>query len=98
MGDLPRDEVCEDDRLGAEGIGAEVRRDGFLWVISDLSTLRSPEVTSEPREIWSKTAPISEPDLVVAPVGGIGGGGGGPSKEDIGGGGGGPGADLGCGD
>lgn len=96
MGDFAREDVCDDDRLGAEGAGADVRRVGFLWVISDLSTLRSPEVTLEPREIWSKTAPMSEePDRGVLPFGAIGGGSGRPSNEGRGGGGGGPIADFG---
>lgn len=70
-------------------MGAEARNEGFLCVISDLSTLRSPEVTAEPRAIWSKTALMSdELDCVVPPLGGMGGGGGGPSKEGGGGGGG----------
>ena len=51
MGDLPRDEVWDDDRVDAGGTGIAARKDGFLCVISDLSTLRSPEVTSEPRDI-----------------------------------------------
>lgn len=99
MGDLPRKDDWDDDRLGAAGIGAEVRSEVFLCVISDFSTLRSPDVTEEPREIWSNTAPISdELDCGVAPLGGMGGGGGGPSKEGRGGGGGAPDAARGCGD
>ena len=50
-GDFPRKDVCDDDRVGAGGMGAAPRNEGFLWVISDLSTFRSPEVTSDPREI-----------------------------------------------
>ena len=44
-------DVWEDERLGPGGTGAEARREGFLCVISDLSTLRSPDVTAAPREI-----------------------------------------------
>lgn len=51
---------------------------------------------SEPREIWPKTAPISEEaDPGALLLGAIGGGSGGPSKEGRGGGGGGPDIDLG---
>ncbi len=60
MGDLPRKDICEEERLGAEAIVEEARREGFLWVISLLSTFRRPEVTASPRESWSKTAPMSE--------------------------------------
>lgn len=100
MGDLPREDVWDDDLAGAEETGAVARNDGFLCVISDLSTLRSPEVTSEPREIWSNTAPMSEElDWEVGPLAGIGGGGGGPSNEGKGGGGGGAADEAdGCGD
>ena len=51
MGDFPREDVWDEERLGAGGTGAEARKEGFLCVISDLSTLRSPEVTADPREI-----------------------------------------------
>ena len=60
IGDLPRMEVCEEERLGADGIVEEARREGFLWVISLLSTFRRLAITPSPRESWSKTAPISE--------------------------------------
>ena len=87
---MERVEVWEEDRLGPGGTVALARREGFLWVIAEGSTLRRPEVTSDPREIWSKTAPMSAgPVLVLVPLAGIGGGGGGPSNEGIGGGGGG---------
>ena len=74
---------------------ALARREGFLWVIAEGSTFRRPEVTSDPREIWSNTAPMSvAPAFALVPLTGIGGaGGGGPSNEGIGGGGGGGAAD-----
>lgn len=100
---MERLEVWEEDLLGPDGTAALERREGFLWVIAEGSTLRRPEVTSDPREIWSNTAPISvaPPELLLDPFVGIGGGGGGgPSIDGIGGGGGGGGApdDVGGGD
>lgn len=98
---MERVDVWEEDRLGPDGTVALARREGFLWVIDEGSTLRRPAVTSDPREIWSNTAPMSAaPGLLLAPFAGIGGGGGGPSNEGIGGGGGGGGApdDAGGGD
>lgn len=50
MGDLPRSDVCDEERLGAEGVIEEARSDGFLCVISVLSTFRRPEVTDSPRD------------------------------------------------
>ena len=72
------------------------RNDGFLWVISDLSTLRRDDVMAEPVLICAKTELISPPDIedVGAPSGALGtpfsssvgngggGGGGGPPEED----------------
>ena len=88
------------ERLGAGGAAEEARSDGFLWVWLDGSTFRRCDVTSEPREIWSKTAPMSEEfDEAPVPLGGIGGGGGGgPSNEGNGGGRGGAGPVDGGGD
>ena len=65
------------------------RREGFLCVISDLSTFFRWEVTDEPRDISSNTAPMSEEPLELDPFKGIGGGGGALSKVGSGGGGGG---------
>lgn len=79
MGDLPRDveeliEVCE---LLRSGTVEPARRDGFLCVISDLSTFRRPEVIVEPWFSWSNTADMSPPlDTPFGPGGGGGGGGG----------------------
>lgn len=64
------------------------RRDGFLWVICDLSTLRSPLVTSSPLFSSENTAPRpDDPEdgasaagsvFMSSTGGGPGGGGGGP--------------------
>ncbi len=78
------------ERVGVEGTAAPARRDGFLWVCDEGSTLRRWEVTAEPWEIWSKTAPMLSGLLLEAPFVGIGGGGGGLSNEGRGGGRGGP--------
>lgn len=59
------------------GTTAPARREGFLWVWREGSTLRRPEVTASPLESWSKTAPMSELLLGAAvPFDGMGGGGG----------------------
>lgn len=55
---------------------------GFLWVISDLSTLRRPAVTASPRFNSAKTAAAppaggAGADVGATPTGGGGGGGGG---------------------
>lgn len=92
-GDFPREErlFWLSERTGAEGTALPARREGFLWVCEEGSTLRSLEVTASPLEISSKTAPISlEPLEVERPLGGIGGGGGALSNFGRGGGGGGP--------
>ena len=100
-GDLPREDVdvCEDERTGPEGtLAFWARRAGFLWVISEGSTLLRCDVTAEPRAISSKTAPISPvPPLEVDSFVGIGGRGGASSKLGSGGGGGGAAADDGGG-
>lgn len=89
LGPRPPREVWEEERTGALGTGAWARREGFLWVWAEGSTFLRCEVTSEPREIWPKTAPMSDVlEVDVVPLGGIGGGGG-PSKAGSGGGGGG---------
>ena len=91
-GDLPRPDVWEEERDGADGTAEVVRREGFLWVWDDGSTFRRCEVTDSPLEIWSKTAPMSDAPPFEAPFAGIGGGGGGAlSKFGSGGGGGAPG-------
>ena len=112
MGDLPRpateleDAVLwrESERVTVEGMLDWARREGFLWVCCEGSTLRRPEVTSEPRESSLKTAPMSGvlelagaggPGAGGPPAGGGGGGGGGGTpREGGGGGGGGGGAPL----
>ena len=73
-----------------------MRREGFLWVCKDGSTLRRPAVTASPFESWSKTAPMSEvpPAEDVVPFVDIGGGGGTLSNDGRGGGGGGAGVDV----
>jgi hypothetical protein len=55
------------------------RKAGFLWVISLLSTLRRPLVTSSPLLISAKTAAAPPPGAgaAAAALGGGGGGGGG---------------------
>ena len=53
------------------------RSEGFLWVISLLSTLRNPFVTSSPRFRSANTA--ATPAVLDAAGGGGGGGGGGGS-------------------
>jgi len=73
-------------RVEAESVSETVgvaRNDGFLCVISDLSTLRSPFVTSLPLLISPNTAPKPDsflPDgassLICRTGGGPGGGGG----------------------
>lgn len=73
-----------------------VRREGFLCVISDLSTLRSPFVTASPLLSSENTAPspplfsfcVGVVSLISRTGGGPGGGGGGGSPA-VGGGGGG---------
>ena len=90
-GDLPREleEDWEEDRSGTV---PAARREGFLCVISDLSTLRRLEVTA-PELIWSKSAVMSP--AVEGLCGAAPGGGGGAegalfsSNEGNGGGGGG---------
>ena len=84
----------ESERVGIEETAVLARREGFLWVWEEGSTLRSLEVTASPLDISSKTAPMSEEALRVegTPFEGIEGGGGGLSKVGRGGGGGGPGA------
>jgi hypothetical protein len=66
---------------GEDGVGTEARRDGFLCVISLLSTLRSPLVTSSPLLSSAKTAAglgaAGEADAGAGTAGGGGGGGGG---------------------
>ena len=56
---------------------------GFLCVISLLSTLRSPLVTSSPRLSWAKTAaaPLAGAVTLASGTGGGGGGGGGGAEE-----------------
>ena len=70
-GDLPR------DKLGRSGAVDPARKLGFLCVISDLSTLRRPEVICSPWLSWSNTADMSGAGAVGAGAGGIPGGGGG---------------------
>lgn len=70
-GDLPR------TALEPSGAVEPARRLGFLWVISDLSTLRRPEVIASPWLSWSKTADMSAAGAAGAGAGGIPGGGGG---------------------
>lgn len=89
-GDLAR---AEPDCSGAV---EPARRPGFLCVISDLSTLRRPDVISSPWLSWSNTADISGPGAAGAGAGGMPGGGGGGGapppgtlREGTGGGGGG---------
>ena len=86
-GDLPPLD-CESERVG--GTAAPARREGFLCVCCEGSTLRRPAVTASPFESWSNTAPMSEVGRrdVLVPLTGIGGGGGGPFRAGIGGGGG----------
>ena len=60
---------------------------GFLWVISDLSTLRRPAVTASPRFNSAKTAAAppaggAGADVGAIPTGGGGGGGGGAGAVD----------------
>ena len=91
-------EVWDDERAGAEGTAEEARREGFLCVWVEGSTLRRCEVTLEPEEeICENTAPMSADGALPlgpeVPFGGMGGGGGALSKLGSGGGGGGPGAD-----
>lgn len=75
-------------RLGAAAAGGtvlEARSSGFLCVISDLSTLRSPFVTSVPLFRSAKTAPIPPPEELegaAAAAGGGGGGGGAPADAE----------------
>ena len=91
-GDLPLEEVdvWEDERTGPEGTLAFcARREGFLCVIADGSTFFRCDVTDDPREISSNTAPISADPLAFDPLTGISGGGGALSKVGRGGGGGG---------
>lgn len=97
MGDrLPREEE-ESDRTGPAGTAEPARREGFLWVWEEGSTLRSLDVTASPLEISSKTAPMSDGLRELGtPLGGMGGGGGALLKLGSGGGGGGPPAE-GCG-
>ena len=101
-GDFPREVddvtlVCESVRSGTAALE---RRFGFLWVISDLSTFRSVDVTEDPWFSCSNTADMSLPPLatglaaVRAPGGGGGGGGGPPPRSKVGRGGGGGGADT----
>lgn len=101
-GDFPRpvEEDCEEVRSGTTEVE---RREGFLCVISDLSTLRSEDVMLLPVLIWSKTEDMSPPPVDLAKFGAAPGGGGGAegtpfsSKTGRGGGGGGGGPDMeGC--
>ncbi len=78
---------------GELGTALPARKAGFLWVISLLSTLRRPFVTSSPRLISANTA--AAPPVAVEPEGGDGanaggggggGGGGGPLAPGAGGG------------
>lgn len=68
------------------GTVLDARSSGFLCVISDLSTLRKPFVTSTPLFRSAKTAPNPPPaeevddDAVIA--GGGGGGGGAPADAE----------------
>ena len=82
----------EDDVAGTVPLA---RRAGFLCVISLLSTLRRPFVTSSPRLSCSKTAEMPPPDAAGAAAAGGGGGGGGPGGGGGGGGGGPPAAGAG---
>lgn len=63
--------------LFAAGTTLDARRLGFLCVISDLSTLRSPFVTSSPRFRSAKTAAAPPAEAACAAAAGGGGGGGG---------------------
>ena len=93
-----RDEDWEVERLGAGGMAEEDRREGFLCVWLEGSTFRRWDVTSEPREIWSKTAPMSVVlGKLLALLGGSSGGES-LSKEGKGGGGGGAAAAYAVGD
>ncbi len=79
-------------RFGAEGAGVSrttllARREGFLWVISDLSTFLNPFVTASPRFNSANTAAAppaegAEEGATMAGGGG-GGGGGGPADVDV---------------
>ncbi len=98
MGDLPLEfeELSDVWELLRSGTVEAARSDGFLCVISALSTLRSPTVTEEPWFSWSNTAVMSPPLEVPFAEGG-GDGAGGPlplSKDGSGGGGGGAGVLL----
>ena len=78
----------ESERVGTV---APARREGFLCVWAEGSTLRRPAVTDSPLESCSNTPLISlvPEGEVNVPFAGMGGGGGGPSKDGRGGGGGG---------
>ena len=96
LGLLPplRAELWLSERTGPEGTEEPARREGFLWVCEEGSTFLSLEVTDSPREISSKTAPISAAEREFErPLGGMGGGGGG-GLSNLGRGGGGGGAPV----
>ena len=78
---------AEDDVAGTVLLALSA---GFLCVISLLSTLRKPFVTSSPLLSCSNTAEIPPPDAAGAAAAGGGGGGGGPGGGGGGGGGGPP--------
>lgn len=67
------------------GTTLDARSSGFLCVISDLSTLRRPFVTSSPRLSSAKTAPMPPEGAAAgaAPDGGGGGGGGGAPAAPV---------------
>lgn len=76
------DSECCNAQVGDPGevtTGPVALKFGFLWVISLLSTLRRPLVTSSPRFSSAKTAAAPPVPLegAVAGTGGGGGGGGG---------------------
>lgn len=68
----------------ALGTALGARNSGFLWVISDLSTLRSPFVTSSPRFNSANTAATPPPDAGAGAAAGGGGGGGGGGTLPVG--------------
>lgn len=76
--------VADPDELGTTLLA---RKAGFLCVISLLSTLRKPLVTSSPRLSSAKTAAAPPPELPLAGAavgaGGGGGGGGGAPLVDF---------------
>lgn len=86
---VPADDPDDPDDPAVLGTVEDARNAGFLCVISLLSTLRRPFVTSEPRLSSANTAATPPAGAAEAAVDGAGGGGGGGGPGGGGGGGGG---------